>query len=76
MVAKLAPVFEICDREIEKLIIKFIKIGSTNQAITLNCCRVELIAVLCKGYTKLQYLKLIGNSLQLVAKEMQKKAIH
>ena len=73
VVAKLAPVFEICNREIEELITQFIEIGSTNQAITLNCCKVKLIAKLCKGITKLQNLGLVGNSMYLLAKEMQKK---
>ena len=35
---KLKPVFDVCDKEIEELVTKFLEIGLTNSAITLNRC--------------------------------------
>ena len=73
VVAKLEPVFDVCEREIEELIKKFIEIGLANPAIRLNRCRIKLITKLCKRNAKLQYLGLVGKSMHLIAKEMRKK---
>ena len=73
VVAKLEPVFDVCGREMEELIKKFIEIGLTNPAIRLNRCRVKLITKLCKRNAKLRHLELVGKSMHLIAKEMRKK---
>ena len=71
--AKLNPVFDVCDKEIEELVTKFLEIGSTNSAIMLNRCRVKVISALCNTDAKLQNFGLVGKSMHLIAKEMRKK---
>ena len=72
-VQQLGPYADDCDKEIAELIMKLITqcADSTELALNLNQCRVQIIQQHYEGISKLQKLGLVGLSMSRIAKDMQ-----